>query len=149
MKACCVVSSENLEGLGCNVVLTAGARGEDKDAVVATYLEFGEAKMEAVGDAHNHALSGVAPSNPEGSGITRMAVGLSHASACSMYVGREDGSLEMYSLGLDRELVTIFEGWASAVFPYEGLEESSEFRINGPVTAIALHRPRGAGDDLV
>jgi hypothetical protein len=125
-KSCCVVTSEHLAELGSNVVLTAG----DYE-VTATYVE----------EANSHKLTGI-----EGaSAITRIAVGFT----CGVYVGRNDGSIEMYSLVMDRELVAVERQACVAAFPYDGLEEDSKFRLGGAVSAIALHRPRGAGDDLV
>ena len=135
VKALCVITDREVTGLGGVVVLTAGG-GEVKAIYIEEIEDQSEGEM-ASGEMAQMVLKGV-----DGSGITRMAAG----GGGGLYVGKEDGRVEMYSLGLDRELLV-----ASSVvaFPYEWLEEESEYRLGGAVSAIALHRPRGAGDDLV
>ncbi|GMH66930.1 hypothetical protein TrST_g9930 [Triparma strigata] len=145
------ISSVHIPELSCSVILTAGRTeaSPDADVVHATYIDVDDPSLAESGGNTLHEIIRTS------SDISCLALGFRLASTCSLFVGRKDGSLEMYTLGLDRELVCVLHGGPVAQHPYGGmkLEEDGgsgeEEGVNGPITALALHRPRGAGDDLV
>ena len=123
VKACCVLEEKMMPGLGCSVILTAGSvlgEGQEQgwDVVNAAYIDEDEmvAGQGGSDDESKNTLLGILEKEAD---ITCMAVGFT----CSLYVGRQDGGLEMYNLLLDRELVHVDGRAAVGYFPYEVGEE--------------------------
>lgn len=127
MEATASISSAHIPELTCSVILTAGRTeaSPDVDVVHATYIDVDDLALAESGGNTLHEIS------QKASDICCLALGFRLASTCSLFVGRRNGSLEMYTLGMDRELVCVLHGGVVAQYPYGGEEVRKGGRSGG------------------